>query len=724
VGLTVLNEQLIEMMLATFVYPLLLQPLVIYAQHLAAAIDEDRLSFSDHPFGGISLDMSDIAKSLIPVAGPAKAALFTLSSLFQCLSNRPLFRLVVTALFHPLAPDTSKNPTLRTKLQVATIDEHGKDCIRVDRSSTTDERETYEFGTDIGDRRESNHDLATAEDDPKACMFVLSPALAEVLEFRGGEDLGLLSRTKANPYRKALLACLKVPADMADVRKLAVCTFDGALSALSNCSHILYGTDLLHSAADDDTPLDELLMESKAVNDEHDRDLGISTGSGRSAFSFSGRDFVVEVVAGLCNTVATAFRVSTSEWKLEYDEVAAHALLMATRQTPSALQATGRHLDALVRQAAKAVAAVPTSGLTPMGGTTALMPGAPDINADDFEERMFEAFLNAVFYDSIRPGRNNPITQDARQLKKFAYTSNGYTVRVSQTSDAKEVADRISKFLLQVMEVRDYFGLDDLIDERRESASVWLKLDALQNLFLDLAANGWAARDVQFSGTVLAEGDLVTIDDFRFSRSFFAELSGNAVSFLYWPPPPPPKEFRFAKADYVDLTAHLAISCVCEVSGVLSQFFTNDGIEAEGVEWHPLLLVFVDTQLVFCHPSGAEENRAKIIASCDMERLTAERDPVDNEASAAKRLSLGFKWFDLKPPPLFLFDAIPDFKEDGPFVEIYPFTSRLDVWLEHESAMRQAFTIMNHKIFGAKCVRGQRIKSFLDPNGEITVSTW
>lgn len=713
VGLTVLNEQLVEMMLATFVYPLLLQPLVIYAQHLESSTLDDRVSFSDHPFGAIGLDMSDLAKGLIPVSGPAKASLFTLSSLFQCLSNKPLFRLVATALLHPLSPDTSKNPTLRSKLQVASKDAHGMDCIRVDPESD-DERKTYEFGTDIADRRKSSKDLVAVEDDPKACMFVLSPALAEVLEYRG-DNSDLLVRTKANPYRKALLACLQVPSDMGDVRKLAVCTFDAVVSAVPKCSHILYGTDL--KMFQGIASLDEQVIDSKKAHKENDNGLGVSNSSGRS-FNPGDRDLVLELVSALCTAVAAATRVGSNEWKLEYDAVAAHAMLVASRHFPKALHEAGQQLELRVQQAALAIAAVPASGLTPMGGTTSLMPGAPDINADDFEERMFEAFLNSVFYDSIRPGRNDPITQEPRQLKKFAYTSEGYAILVSHSIDSKEVSDRLSRFLMEVLETRESFGLDDMIDERRESASAWIKLDTLHNLFIELSAGEEIVRCIDFSGSVFSQGNIVKIEDFRFSLSFHAGLSQSVTSFLYAPPTHEP---AMDKDDSIDLTQYLAISCVCEVSGILSQFFSSDGIEAEGVAWHPLLLVFVEQQLVFCHPG---EETGKVIAACDMERLSADRDPPDNDATAAKRLSLGFKWFDLQPPPLFLFDAIPEFKEDGPFVEMSPFTSRLDVWLENEAAMRQAFAILNHKIFNAKCHRGRRIKDFLDPNGEIALSAW
>jgi hypothetical protein len=249
--LTVLNEQLVETMLATFVYPMLLQPLVIYCQRLSALVDEDRISFSEHPFGRISADLSDVEKTLIEVAGPAKAALFTLTSVFQFLSNRPLLRLLFTVLFHPLSPDSTSAPTVRSKLEVASADAKGRPSIRLDvvrpiEKPSSNDRTTYDFGTDPANRRRArSSSVFPVGGDHEACIFVLAPALAEVLEFRG-EDLSLIARTRPNPYRRAVLKCLTVPDDMSDVRELAVCMFDAALLSFHGNfgSAILFGVDL------------------------------------------------------------------------------------------------------------------------------------------------------------------------------------------------------------------------------------------------------------------------------------------------------------------------------------------------------------------------------------------------------------------------------------------------------------------------------------------------
>ena len=73
VGLTVLNEQMIEMMFATFVYPLLLQPLLQYSQRLAPLLENAanaHMFSDDHPLGEFSFgDFSDAERALSPDEG-------------------------------------------------------------------------------------------------------------------------------------------------------------------------------------------------------------------------------------------------------------------------------------------------------------------------------------------------------------------------------------------------------------------------------------------------------------------------------------------------------------------------------------------------------------------------------------------------------------------------------------------------------------------------------
>jgi len=87
---------MIEMMFATFVYPMLLQPLLLFYQRFTATVDSSHSFCSENPFGGYSGDYSDAESILAPVAAPAKAALFTISVIFNTLSNHPLLRLMAS----------------------------------------------------------------------------------------------------------------------------------------------------------------------------------------------------------------------------------------------------------------------------------------------------------------------------------------------------------------------------------------------------------------------------------------------------------------------------------------------------------------------------------------------------------------------------------------------------------------------------------------------------
>jgi hypothetical protein len=93
-----------------------------------------------------------------------------------------------------------------------------------------------------------------------------------------------------------------------------------------------------------------------------------------------------------------------------------------------------------------------------------------------------------------------------------------------------------------------------------------------------------------------------------------------------------------------------------------------------------------------------------------------ERDQtIPDDGSPARRLSIIHKWFDKTPPPLFLFDSVPTFEEQGPFIKWKSFSSRIDLWFENDRSADRAFSLIAKEIFIAKAGRGRRIKAFLDP---------
>lgn len=735
-----LNEQLVETMLATFIYPMLLQPLVLYCQRLTASVDEDRFSFSHHPFGAISVDLSDVDKTLLQVSGPAKAALFTLVAVFTFQSNRPLLRLLFTVLFHPLSPDSTSAPTVRSKLEVSTVDPAGRKCIRLDRVFSAgepipDERITYDFGTNPLSRRRTKANLFATGDDNEACVFVLAPALAEVLEFRG-DDNALIARTRPNPYRQALIKCLTVPEDMSDVRDLAVCVFDAALSSFDRnfCSAILFGTDLKTFA--DDIPADERNLDSVYAHMDDDRGIGGSA-EFDSRHSLAprrggsvGNDLISDVVSALCSCVVFASRVASNEWKLGYDDVAAHALLSAVHRHPRAFAAALKILGNRWRQAAIALAEIPSSGLNPMGGSSITLPGSPSINDPHHDDRMFESFLNLVFYDTFDQG-GTPVAEEFLVLKDTADTGSrdGYSIVISCSSNFESLNSRVGRFLLAEDHGSSIRSFDlEMIEERRESARSWFKVDALRTMLNDLAASsGQSVKDISLAGIAFsATGSVIKLSDAFDSRSVYAKVSSVVTDLLYMDCA---NEDQPEPRSVIDLVGSPAIPCVCEAAGSAAQYFTNDvsgAVIAEGVTWQSLYIVFVHRRqslfLVFAQPLPDNEvgGNGRVVAACNIEQITVERDvTLPEDGSPARRLSLYHKWFSMTPPPLFLFDVMPVFEEYGPFIRVKPFTSRLDVWFENDMAADQAYAIISSQIFLSKSQRGRRLQAFLAPPKEL-----
>lgn len=734
-----LNEQLVETMLATFVYPMLLQPLVIYCQRLAASVDEDRFSFSDHPFGGISADLSDVDKTLLKVAGPAKAALFTLAYVFQCQSNRPLLRLLFTVLFHPLSPDSSSAPTVRSKLQVATIDSAGRKCVRLDRvyvagEPSSDERTTYDFGSSQLRRRRSKANILKTGGDHEACIFVLAPALAEVLEFEG-EDIALIARTRPNPYRSAILQCLSAPDDMSDVRELAVCIFDAALSSFDGSfgSTILFGMDLKSYA--DDMPADERNLDSSNAHLDDDRGIGGSAEvdsrrslAPRNRVGSVGANLVIEVLSALCSCVVFAKRVASNEWKLGYDDVAAHALLTAVQHHPEATVSASKIIENRCRQTAVALADMPSSGLNPMGGSSILLPGSPSINTPDYEDRMFESFLNLVFFDAFNIG-GTPVAEQFLRLKNSEHIGSreGYSVAISCSSSLESLSSRVGSFLLIEEKGSSLREFDiEMIEERREGARTWVKVDALLALLKDFAATaGFSVRAVSLAGIAFTTtGSTVELDKAFDTRMVYANVSSVMADLLY---------SRRSDSDQpvprsiVHLVGSPVIPCVCEAAGPAAHYFTDDvsgAVVAEGVTWQSLYIVFVHHEqsrfLSLTQPLHDEaEGNGRVVASCNLERVTVEHDvTLPDDGSPARRLSLFYKWFSPLPPPLFLFDSFQEIEEYGPFQRVRPYISRLDLWFENEYSANQAYTVLTSQIFMAKSQRGRRLQKFLDPQSE------
>ena len=485
VGLTSLNEQMIEMMFATFVYPLLLQPLLLYFQRSPVP---DEVLFADplnEHSAGRPIGRSDMtALENVIVLSPAKAAFFFLGAAFQFLTNPPLLRLLFTSLFHPLAPEATGETMIRAKADVACLDANGKVEIRIDPidevrggMKMTNDRSTYVFGTITGKKCVSRSSASRHVDSSDtSCVFVLAPALAEILEFRGN-DASLVARTRRNPYRKAIFQCFSLSSQLSDLRPLSVLAVETAISKFSPefLSDILFGVDL--QKFQDRLPQDE--ASNGVMFQVDDRDIGGGTTTGHSRLALGekgigkvGFDYQNEVLSAFRNCIMRATPATHGSWNLEYDMIAAHALIWIVRGNEEALLDTAKRLDKRCRQAAEFLSDIPHSLQRFAGSTISGLISGLDKDAPRIIGAMDGAVMNILFrgIDESSPCVYNEILE-IRSEPTMDVTGTVYGIEVLENSSYSDMCRRCST--LNPLDVDEGHGA---INVAMRSAKAWVQL--------------------------------------------------------------------------------------------------------------------------------------------------------------------------------------------------------------------------------------------------------
>lgn len=457
VGLTSLNEQAIEMMFATFVYPLLLQPLLLYFQRSPIP---DEVLFADplkaHSPGGhiVDSDMTATEKALI--SAPAKSALFCLTAAFQFLTHPALLRLLFTALFHPMAPEATGEMMIRSKADVACLGPDGKVRIRIDTiDAETDtmkmasDRSTYHFGAITG-RKCLSSQTENKGDDETACVFVLAPALAEILEFRG-DDGKLVARTRENPYRKAIFQCFSLCSQLSGLQPLSVLAVEAGVSKFGSkfLTEILFGQDLqrFHKTL----PADQEKLNTM-LSRLDDRGMGSGSSAGQSRLSLgplngvSRLDPMEEVLSAFRTAIIKAVPAGKGTWKLKYDPIASHALLHVVSGDAFAIRRAAKEMDARCRQTAAFLSDIPKK-LERFGAVklAELLLG-PKKNFKDLLT-MQGLIYNAVFC-GYGDKENTCILEEMVELKSNHLVDgrSGYAVSVSSIGSYKDLCSQCSAF--------------------------------------------------------------------------------------------------------------------------------------------------------------------------------------------------------------------------------------------------------------------------------------
>mmetsp|Transcript_4134 Transcript_4134/g.9221 ORF Transcript_4134/g.9221 Transcript_4134/m.9221 type:complete len:790 (+) Transcript_4134:682-3051(+) len=249
IGVVSLNEQAIELVLATFVYPMLLQPLLLPLHRFSsfqmppsasskepaspkgpvialqspepfAPLSKERVpSASDHD----SDDDHDADKPPFPPPSsprrveprhpssrdtdlaPSKTALFGLCIVSDTVTDPSLRRLLLAASWHPLSPPATGGPVVRVAPRAAVpLPRAGSEDVRWEirlerRSDETrdgeNEDEEESEGIDVGGSTygfgtdfpiDHVSESSSNVDDDDRCVFVLAPGLVKIL--RGGTD--------------------------------------------------------------------------------------------------------------------------------------------------------------------------------------------------------------------------------------------------------------------------------------------------------------------------------------------------------------------------------------------------------------------------------------------------------------------------------------------------------------------------------------------------------
>jgi hypothetical protein len=262
VGLVPLNEQIIEMMFAGVVYPLVLQPLQLYTSPENA---NNKTKAKTNQVADVSL---------------AKAAFFVIGYIYHFISHKPFLHLLLTALLHPLAPEASKSLIQTSAPAIVQIYENGDIQIKTDNQQNGTSLDCYRFGRkseDLDQNQMSGTKLLSE------CTYVLSPALAQLYQAE------MVPQTfKPNSYRRSILACLSGTDGMAVLQPLAIYAIDAALATIKPeiLKNIIFGANI---------------RPEWEINFSRSDDITDTSNSNKNATE----NYMVEVIASMCRSITT-----------------------------------------------------------------------------------------------------------------------------------------------------------------------------------------------------------------------------------------------------------------------------------------------------------------------------------------------------------------------------------------------------------------------------------
>ncbi|CAJ1966712.1 unnamed protein product [Cylindrotheca closterium] len=710
VGLTTLNEQTIEMMFATFVYPLLLQPLLLYFQRSTVP---SNVLYADPVFlsylGLGVADSSTEGGENSTISAPAKSALFLLTAVFQFVTNRPLLKLLFTALFHPLSPSSTGETTIRVDPEIVCLDKDRNIVLRVDLQNDDSQeakinRETYDFGISSATKRSSGKSRSI-ENSSDSCVFVLSPALAEILRFNG-EDGALVAKSRNNPYRKAIFQCFALSSELSDLSPLAVFPVDAAFSALDGefVSDIVFGVDVVAHAKKHQS---YGALSEKQIDRLDDRDIGGAGIGVKSRFSLgddSDGDYVTQVLSSFQKCLAKARPGAKGTWKLDYRVAAAHAVLCAIQRNPVAQKNAKEVFCTRYREASAFLASIP-KGLERFGDSN-LRPTYDKTNGEDDKRKAYQGILmNRIFR-----GDAQSVALMDQLMRLKSESSSSMFVPVASRGSYKMLCKQSCQFPL--LEPGTF---NAALQEAVESARSWASMDAFCKILESAERTNGASIRRAVTGGIAVKEDSGIVPTYRLNLSY-GPMS-RSMEIPMFQEDTSSKSYTDAEpGSVVSLVGRTAFPCVCEVPPACAPLFSAEGakVVSQGITWQSLYLVVLGWNLVLAEPERKSSGNGRVVMVCRLENLSVGVDTGEfPQSTAARRLIVSHDGQDETPPGLFMFESPPTRREEGVFVHLSKFRTTLDIWFENQKALDLAFVKVKRFIALAKAHRGHLLQEYL-----------
>ena len=741
VGLISLNEQAIEMMLATFVYPMLLQPLLLPLRRFSSSKNGSESTAetpkktrkptislqSPPPFAPKPVATTSASQAEEPTAdttngkelhssdemdlAPSKTALFGLSIIFHAMSNPTFSHLLLTALLHPFSPEASGGlviscpPQITIPVGTKKRSETAKpDDIKLEiRMEENQEKSeefqrvvpVYCFGTkhqpslEVDSEKERNCDDAT-----NTCIFILAPALVDMLRNHTGlsETKTNLSGeestpTRPNPYRNLLISAIKGSEEMVSLQSLAIVAAQSALTTVEK------------------SVFKRILFASKQVKE-------------------NGNDgYVEETVRSLCHSVINKSVTYDGWWKVNFNTAAARTLMDTIFDDFASICFVNDIMTDIREEAVQYLTAFPSLI------EAKSKQGDSSNNGSHNKEHFASWLIDRFFFDPPDKSTNSAV-EGICYLKEKANDSDSrsqyrYGLEVLSTISIKDSTDILCESfrVVENMLVSESSGNTPF-----HCAASWavtcLYLDAFCIKIAKLKATieGKSERCLspqrQLSYITSSPSD-DTLDSGAGMR--LAHLSSKfAIAML---DESESSESAPAHGSVVGLIGKAAFPCVCEVSSNFSYLFSGrSSVLSEGIQWQSLYLVVVGKWAVLAEPErGGTGGDGRVITSCRLSCLALRKDTSSQASnnSPARRLLVAHSSLEPRLPALFNFDPSskrrnssgrsPSLGPDG----LRLTRSRMDLWFEDSNAAGHAYKVLSSKIAKARAKRGGNIKAAL-----------